>query len=475
LSLIAGGSLAGDTDPQINGEYFVDRVVVGQSGNDVLYDFGGGSEVSGSIAGLTVDPTHAQGWRHQAYDLVDYLDSDQQLVDGPGTPPAGGGSLRFTLDSAENADRVELFRTTQYDDTLVRDLRAITFSTLARGDAGNVTPQQPPYLRLSVDNDGNGTTDNTLFYYPANNGTVVQDTWQDWSAADGLWNVDSDTGVAGAITLENYIVAHPDATITVNGDAGFPDQPQGGVAFLVGGGGAGQMDGSYFLDDVTVATVDAGTGHTVGGKRFDLEPTAPTLSIGDASVSEGNRGATLSFPVTLSRPFAVDTTVHFATANGTAKAAGDYRATSGTLTVPAGSTSATVAVAVLSDKVFEADETLDVTLSAAVNATLGDSAGVGTIVNDDTRVDLVLRRATQHRVRVVVDTLPAAAGAPVKVYRVLSSGAKRVLTTSLDDSGHLSVRLGHHYRPGKRVRMYVTVLTPNGLYRSKVAHVTVRR
>jgi len=475
LSLIAGGSLAGDSDPQINGDYFVDRVVVGESGDDVLYDFGGGSEVTGATTDLTVDPAHLQGWRHQAYDNVDYLVSDQQLVDGPATPPAGGGSLRFTLDSDENPDRVELFRTTRYDDTLVRDLRSITFSTFARGDVGNATPQQPPYLRLSVDNDGNGSTDTTLLYFPANNGTVLQNTWQSWSAADGLWNVGSDTGAAGAISLENYVVAHPDATITVNGDSGFPAEPQGGVAFLVGGGGASQMDGSYFLDDVTVATVDAATGHTVSGTRFDLEPTAPTLSIGDASVSEGNHGMTLHFPVTLSRPFTVDTTVRFATANRTAKAGSDYRATSGTLTVPAGATSATVDVPVLSDKVFESDETLRVTLSAPVNATLADGAAIGTIVNDDTHVGLKLRRATQHRVRVVVSTLPAASGAPVKVYRVLASGAKkRVLSTSLDASGHLSVRLGKHYSPGTEVTMVAKVQTGNGRYRSERVQITVR-
>ena len=108
-------------------------------------------------------------------------------------------------------------------------------------------------------------------------------------------------------------------------------------------------------------------------------------------------------------------------------------------------TSATVAVAVLSDKVFERNETLVVTLSAAVNATLADGASLGTIVNDDTRVGLALRRATQHRVRVGVATVPAAALAPVKVYRVLHSGATRmVLATTLDASGHLSVRLDRH-------------------------------
>jgi hypothetical protein len=474
VALIAGGALGGNADPQINGEYFVDRVIVGQSGQDTLYDLGGGSEATGTTTNRRVDPALDQGWKHQAYDNAVYLTSHQALVDGPGVPQLGGGSLRFTLDSTENPDRVELFRTTQYDGTLVRDLRTFDFNTYTKPDAGNATPQQPVYARLSVDNGGDGTTDHTLFFFPANNGTVAENVWQSWSAADGLWNVDGDTGVAGAVTLEDYVVAHPDATIVVNADSAAPDQPQGGVAFVVGGGGAGQMDASYFLDDITIGAVDAATGHIATSKRFDLEPTAPTLAVGDASVSEGNSGATLAFPVTLSRAFARDVTVHYATSNGTATVGSDYQAKSGTLTIPAGATSANVSVAVLSDKAREANETMRLTLSAAVNATLADGSAVGTITDDDTAVGLSLHRAKHHRVRVKVSTLPVAAGAPVKVYRVLKSGARQVLATNLDASGHLSVRLVHRYRPGTRVTMFATAQTASGLYRSARAHVRVR-
>jgi hypothetical protein len=477
LALIVGG---GSNDSQTNGEYFVDRVIVGENNQDTLYDFGGGSEVNGDTTDLTVDPAHLQGWKHQAYNNDIYLDSNQALVDGPAIPPAGGGSLQFRIDSDTDSNRVELFRTTQYDDTLVRDLRAMSYSTYQKADAGNATPQQPAYLRLSVDTNGDGGMDNSLFFYPANNAdqqVVESGVWQTWDAADGLWNLGGDTGVDGAITLEDYVVAHPDATIVENADSTplGEGQPTGGVAFMVGAAGANQLDASFYLDDITITKVDDATGKTVSGKQFDLEPTAPTLAIGDASVSEGNSGATLTFPVTLSRAFAVPTSVHYATSNGSAKAGTDYRATSGTVTVPAGSTTANVTVPVLSDKVREANETLQVTLTAPVGATLADGSAVGTIVNDDTQVNLGMRRAKHHRVRVAVSTLPVAAGAPVKVYRVTRSGVTRVLNTTLNASGRISVRLGHHYRPGKRVTMFATVLTSNGLYRSARAHVTIRR
>lgn len=477
LSLIVGGALSGESDPQINGEYFVDRVIVGESGQDTLFNFGDDAEEAGATTGLTVAPGQLQGWNHQAYDNVDYFGSNQEFVDGPGVPPAGGGSLQSTIDSAENADRVELFRTTQYDDTLVRDLRDISYSTYVRADAGNTTPQQPHYLRLSVDNNADGGMDDTLFFFPANNAgqqAVANDVWQTWSAGDGLWNLGSDTGVAGAITLEDYVVAHPDATIVENGDDGFPAQPRGGVAYMVGAAGANQRDAAFFLDDITITTVDAETGTTVTGRAFDLEDTPPTLAIGDASVIEGNSGSTLTFPVTQSRVFPIATTVAFATSNDTAKAGTDYRATSGTVTVPAGSTTATVTVPVVSDKVREGNETLAVTLTSPVGATIADGSAVGTIVNDDTTVGLVLRKATQHRVRAVVSTGPVAAGAPVKVYRVTKAGKKRVLSTTLNDSGRVSVRLDKHYRPGTKVKMIATVRTAEGLYKSERVVIRVR-
>jgi len=83
--------------------------------------------------------------------------------------------------------------------------------------------------------------------------------------------------------------------------------------------------------------------------------------------------------------------VDYATANGTAIAGSDYRATSGTLTIAAGQTSGTIAVQVIGDTAKEADETFYLNLSNAVNVSnpcdvvIVVGQGVGTIQNDDTR------------------------------------------------------------------------------------------
>ena len=118
------------------------------------------------------------------------------------------------------------------------------------------------------------------------------------------------------------------------------------------------------------------------GTIQDDDPT-PTLSIGDVSSPEGNAGSTsMTFTVKLSAPSGQDVSVLFATGGGTAKPT-DYSGTSGTLTFAAGDTSKTINVTINGDLVDEADDTFNVTLSGAVNATITDAVGLGTIVNDD--------------------------------------------------------------------------------------------
>jgi hypothetical protein len=75
--------------------------------------------------------------------------------------------------------------------------------------------------------------------------------------------------------------------------------------------------------------------------------------------------------------------VGFATANGTATSPGDYTATSGRITFSPGEIVKGISVPVVGDTTNEPDETFAVNLSAPSNATIEDSAAVGTILNDD--------------------------------------------------------------------------------------------
>ena len=95
----------------------------------------------------------------------------------------------------------------------------------------------------------------------------------------------------------------------------------------------------------------------------------------------GPATVTATFTVSLSQSTSQPVTVNYATANGTAQAGADYVATSGSLTFAAGETSKTISVTILADNLAELDETFFINLSGAVNGTIGDGIGQGTIRN----------------------------------------------------------------------------------------------
>lgn len=109
-----------------------------------------------------------------------------------------------------------------------------------------------------------------------------------------------------------------------------------------------------------------------------------TLTINDLSITEGNAGTSIAtFNVALSAVSSQTVTVNYATANNTASAGTDYVAASGTLTFAPGQQSQPISITINGDTTFEPNESFDVNLSSAANATIADSQGVGTIVDDD--------------------------------------------------------------------------------------------
>jgi N-acetylneuraminic acid mutarotase len=114
------------------------------------------------------------------------------------------------------------------------------------------------------------------------------------------------------------------------------------------------------------------------------DDAAPTLSIGNATVVEGNTSSTgATFTVTLSWPSADTVTVDFATGNSSAQAGSDFTPAAGTLTFTPGETAQTIAIDVHGDLEIEPDEIFFVTLSNATTVAIADGQGTGTITNDD--------------------------------------------------------------------------------------------
>ncbi len=111
--------------------------------------------------------------------------------------------------------------------------------------------------------------------------------------------------------------------------------------------------------------------------------TLPVVSVDPTTYSVAEGVGTASVTVTLSAAASGPVTVAYATADGTATAGSDYTAASGTLTIPAGSTSGTIDVPIIDDSVVEASGTFTVTLSNPTGATLGAAIATVTITDDD--------------------------------------------------------------------------------------------
>lgn len=114
------------------------------------------------------------------------------------------------------------------------------------------------------------------------------------------------------------------------------------------------------------------------------------LAIGDVTVLESEVGTGATFTVT--RTGAIDTpvSVFASTADGTAKAPGDYTAvtTPVKLDLAAGVATKAFVVALVGDKVVEPNEDFFVKLTSATGATILDGTALGTITNDDSQVSI---------------------------------------------------------------------------------------
>jgi hypothetical protein len=109
------------------------------------------------------------------------------------------------------------------------------------------------------------------------------------------------------------------------------------------------------------------------------------LTLGDASIAEGNSGTKLlTFTATLSAPAGGPVAFWASTADGTATAGSDYVARSNVqLSIPAGQLSRTFNVTLNGDTTVEPTETLLLNLAQVIGATAGDVQGVGYVINDD--------------------------------------------------------------------------------------------
>jgi hypothetical protein len=191
--------------------------------------------------------------------------------------------------------------------------------------------------------------------------------------------------VVSALGVELHRIGLPAPAIgkTWNGGLGAPTlanlDSDPDLEVVVGTSASGFV--AYDLPGTAGARVLWGTGRGGYRRTGGLEHS---LSVGDATVTEGNGGTTDAvFTVRLSAASGQPVTVDYATASGTAIESADYVPASGTLSFPPGTTTRTVTVAVVADLLDEPNETFSLALSGAAGAPIADTLGRGTITDDD--------------------------------------------------------------------------------------------
>ncbi|HEX7332193.1 MAG TPA: FG-GAP-like repeat-containing protein [Pyrinomonadaceae bacterium] len=280
------------------------------------------------------------------------------------------GTVEFPAGTTSKTINVPITfeNTFEPDETFFVNLSNPTNATLAdgvgQGTIINDDPQPSITIGTSFRTEGAlGTSGNALFEVRLSNPSSQTITVA-FSTANG-------TATAGS----DYVATS--GTVTFN-----PGEGVKSVAVEVLGDNVDEISETFLvnLSNPTNATIT-----TAQGTGTIQDDDGPTLTLSDASVTEGNIGLkNMVFTVTLSAPTVQDVFVSYGTAAGTATPGVDFsQVFSQSLFIPAGSTSGTFNIRILGDFNIEPDEQFTVNLQFPSNATIADGQGTGTIINDD--------------------------------------------------------------------------------------------
>jgi methionine-rich copper-binding protein CopC len=183
-----------------------------------------------------------------------------------------------------------------------------------------------------------------------------------------IYKASDDSVVETIAVTDGQVTGTGTATITINPSSDLASSTQ------------------YYVK-IAATGFDDPTGNSYAGitdtTSLSFTTAAPSLSINDVSYTETSSASNATFTVTLSEASDQDVTVDYASSDVSTTAGSDYTASSGTVTISAGATSATFTVPILVDTLDESNETATVTLSNASNASISDATGTLTIVDDD--------------------------------------------------------------------------------------------
>lgn len=264
---------------------------------------------------------------------------------------------------------------------------------------GDTLFEENETFALRVSNPTNaiiGSSSSTITI--SDNDTQTQSTFSvaDTSASESTGQMQftvSLSGATGSTATVNYALSNgtasagsdfTDSSGTLNFPVGTTSIP---VLVSISNDSIEEPNESFnlILSNPSPSNVSIADGTATATILDDDDPViTPTLSIADASITEGNSGSqNLQFTVSLSSASSSDVTVSYSTANGTATANSDFTSRSGTVTFGAGVLSQSISVPILGDTVSEGAEQFSLNLSGPSGATLADATAIGSIQDND--------------------------------------------------------------------------------------------
>ncbi|MGQ8338419.1 Calx-beta domain-containing protein [Sunxiuqinia sp. A32] len=248
------------------------------------------------------------------------------------------------------------------DETFVVNLTSPVNSSINNSQATGTIANDDPQPKISISDDSK-IEGNSLSFNVSISARSYQTISVNYEINDGTATVSGSdyTDDSGSI---QFLAGETSKTITVATNDDNINEPS--ETFTVD------------LSTPTNATLDDGQGM---GTIIDNDGE-PSIFIGDASSEEGE---SVDFTVSLSNGSSQSISVNYQTANQTAEITdSDYTGVATTvLTFAPGETVKTISINTTEDTRYEEDETFLINLSGAVNATISDNQGTGTITNDD--------------------------------------------------------------------------------------------
>ena len=239
-------------------------------------------ELAASLSDLLEKPTSWLFYNDNT-EAVEVLGS---IVPGPSPTPSGLGSVVI---SAKNTERPNL-ATYRFSGTPLASITALAFSTYNPSAGNGGAANRAAYLQFNVDFNGSDTWQRRLVYVPRNNGTVVQNQWQEWDAIQGgaaKWSLSGGTWPG---------TATPGSTLKTWNQI-LTDYP--GVRIRVSDSFLGLRVGEPYPNGYTEYIDKFVFGTTAGTTTFDFEPAKETCMKGgwqqSADPAFPNQGACIQY------------------------------------------------------------------------------------------------------------------------------------------------------------------------------------